>query len=98
MKIVDVYCSDVQKRTVKLLKKVFNIKTIAEGLEERKQCKDLLEFKCNKSVDEFSNDDIKKTGYQYSKYQTLNKILELYTECTILKHFTIKELEQQLKK
>lgn len=54
MKIVDVYCSDVQKkRTVKLLKKVFNIKIIAEGLEERKQCKDLLEFRCNKSVDDF---------------------------------------------
>lgn len=94
MKIVDVYCSDIQKRTIKLLKKMFGIKTIAEGLEERKHCKQLLEFRMNKSVDDFTVDDVTKNGYIYSRYRTLNNILELYLECVQLKHFTVKELEE----
>lgn len=96
MKIVDVYCSDIQKRTKKLLKKIFGYRTIAEGLEERKHCKILIENCTEKSINDVDFESVKKSMLCeiYAKYRTLDKILELYLESVCLQNFTIKELEE----
>ena len=88
MKIVDVYCSDIQKRTKKLLKKIFGYRTIADGLEERKRCRKLIENCTEKNINEYNLCEV------YAKYRTLDKILELYLESVCLQNFTIKELEE----
>ena len=96
MKIVDVYCSDIQKRTKKLLKKIFGYRTIAEGLEERKRCKKLIEDVLHTEISEIDFNKVKecKLCEVYAKYRTLDKILELYLESVCLQNFTIKELEE----
>ena len=96
MKIVDVYCSDIQKRTKKLLKKIFGYRTIAEGLEERKHCRVLIENCTEKNIAEVDFQSIKNHNLceTYAKYRTLDKILELYLESVCLQKFTIKELEE----
>ncbi len=90
------YCLDIQKRTKKLLKKIFGYRTIAEGLEERKRCRKLIENCTEKSIDEVDFNLIKKSMLceVYAKYRTLDKILELYLESVCLQKFTIKELEE----
>ncbi len=96
MKIVDTYCSDIQKRTKKLLKKIFGYKTIAEGIEKRKDCENLIEIKTCKKPKDVTFLEIKKNNLceVYAKYRTLDKILELYLESVCLQKFTIKELEE----
>lgn len=96
MRIVDAYCSDIQKRTKKLLKKIFGYRTIAEGLEERKRCKTLVENRTEKNINEADFNLIKKSKLceVYARYRTLDKILELYLESVCLQKFTIKELEE----
>lgn len=95
MRIVDIYCSNIQKRTKKLLKKIFGYRTIAEGLEERKHCRKLIEDFIEKNIGEVDFESIKKCKLceVYAKYRTLNKILELYLESVCLQKFTIKEFE-----
>lgn len=96
MKIVDIYCLDIQKRTKKLLKKIFGYRTIADGLEERKRCRKLIENCTEKNIDKIDFESIKKCNLceVYAKYRTLDKILELYLESVCLQNFTIKELEE----
>ena len=96
LKIVDVYCSDIQKRTKRLLKKMFGYRTIAEGLEERKHCKKLIEDVSHTEISEIDFNKIKecKLCEVYAKYRTLDKVLELYLESVCLQKFTIKELEE----
>lgn len=96
LKIVDVYCSDIQKRIKKLLKKIFGYRTIADGLEERKRCRMLIENCTEKDINDVDFELIKKSRLcdVYAKYRTLNKILELYLESVCLQKFTIKELEE----
>lgn len=96
MKIIDIYCSDIQQRTKKLLKKIFGYRTIAEGLEERKHYRKLIENCTEKNIGEVDFESIKKCKLceVYAKYRTLNKILELYLESVCLQKFTIKECEE----
>ena len=96
MKIVDVYCSDIQKRTKKLLKKIFGSRTIADGLEERKRCRKLIENCTEKNINEINFKLVREYNLceVYAKYRTLDKILELYLESVCLQNFTIKELEE----
>lgn len=96
LKIVDVYCSDIQKRTKKLLKKIFGYRTIADGLEERKHCMKLIENCTEKNINEVDFESIKKCKLceVYARYRTLDKVLELYLESVCLQKFTIKELEE----
>ena len=74
MKIVDVYCSDIQKRTKKLLKKIFGYRTIADGLEERKHCRKLIENCTEKNINEVDFELIKKSMLceVYAKYRTFD--------------------------
>ena len=96
MKIVDIYCADIQKRTKKLLKKIFGYKTIAEGLEKRKDCENLIVTTTCKKVKDVTFLEIKENNLceVYVRYRTLDKILELYLESVCLQKFTIKELEE----
>lgn len=96
MKIVDVYCSDIQKRTKKLLKNIFGYRTIADGLEERKRCRKLIEDVLHTEISEIDFNKVKEYNLceVYAKYRTLDKILELYFESVYLQNFTIKELEE----
>lgn len=96
LKVVDVYCLDIQKKTKRLLKRVFGYKTIAEGLEKRKDCENLIEILTCKKPKDVTFKEIKEHNLceTYARYRTLDKVLELYLESVCLQKFTIKELEE----
>ena len=96
MRIVDSCCCDIQKRVRKLLKKIFDIRSVADGMSERLRCRELVEKVIGKRLEEATWDDVKenKLCYEYSKYKTLDKILELYVGSVYLQKFAMKELEE----
>ena len=96
MRVVDSCCSDIQKRVKKLLKRIFGIRSGADGMSERLRCRELVEKVIGKRLEDITWDEIKKSKfcYEYSKYKTLDKILELYVGSVYLQKFAMKELEE----
>ena len=77
---IEKYCKSIQKRTEKVLYKLFGKKdTIKNYLQLKKQLKDEIESEINKPVEEIKRTDLFKVGYTYSKYKTLEKVLNVYT-------------------
>ena len=96
MKIVDRYYEKLHSQTSKMTRKLFG-KDVAGCLALRYELKQYLEKVAGKVVDEITYDDIRthKLGYEYAKYKTLCKILEVVETACTLKLFTIEEYENE---
>lgn len=93
LKIVDNYCDRTRKKTERLLKKMFGLKSVKDALSERKEIILQLEKSAGKKVTDFNMNDVKKEPYLYAKYRTLDKILSIYIDLVSLDKFIIKEYE-----
>lgn len=93
MRCVDKYCNSSRKKTEKLLKKIFGLSCVKDGIFEKNSIKKYLEFSAGKKIDDFTMGDVKKNPYLYAKYRTLDKILSIYLDLVSLDKFIIKELE-----
>lgn len=93
MKCIDKYCNITRKKTEKLLKKIFGLKSVKDALTERKQIIFQLESCCGKKIVDFTMDDVKRCPYLYAKFRTLDKVLSIYLDLVSLDKFIIKELE-----
>lgn len=96
MKIVDNYCGDIQKRTKKILKKVFGYNSVSDGMKWRLHYRGCIEKIIGKRVEETSFDEIKenKLCYEYARYKTLDRILELYVSSVSLQKYQMKDFEE----
>ena len=86
---VDRYCKLVQKRTKRLLRRVFGYSTIAEGCSNLKNCENYISSVVGKNIDCVSYADVRNSGicYVFSKYKTLKRILDLYLDSVCLQNF-----------
>lgn len=96
MKIVDRYYERLHKQTAKMTKKLFG-EDIAGCLALRYEVRKHLENTVGKTVEEITYEDIckNKLCYEYAKYKTLSKILEVVETACTLKTFTIEEYENE---
>lgn len=96
MKTVDRYYNNIYKLTERITKKLFK-KNIIQCLKERYELKTKLEKVTGKKIEYVDNNDLVrcKAGYDYSRYKTLCKILEVIETACTLKTFTIEEYENE---
>ena len=96
MKCVDKYFNKIYKQTNKLTKKLFGLNTI-ETFHLRFELKKFIQKLINKDISEITSEDIikNKIGYQYAKYKTFSKILEVLEQACMLKIFSIEEFENE---
>lgn len=74
-----------EKETLKLLKRIFGIKSIAKAIEEEEKIKNELERKFKMEIDLISWNTVKENyvssnGYTYARYLTLRTIINQYLE------------------
>lgn len=75
-----------EKQTLKILKRMFGIKSIAKAIEEETFLKSQIETTYSKSIEEINWTIVKQNnytsfnGYVYAKYLTISTILEQYFE------------------
>lgn len=93
------YSKDIQRKTERLLKKMFGYKDIKTALHETKELKMNLESWTTKKVEEITIADCKSfyRCYCYVKYRTLKKIIDLYLDSVSLGNFIIEEYEEYVK-
>lgn len=95
MKIADKYYEKIYKQTEKLTKKLFK-QDITGCMAMKFQLKQEIEDTIDGSIAGITVEDIykNKLGYNYAKYRTLSKILEILESACTFKTFTIEELER----
>lgn len=74
-----------EKETLKLLKRIFGIKSITKAIEEEEKIKNELERKFKMEIDLISWNTVKENyvssnGYTYARYLTLRTIINQYLE------------------
>ena len=74
-----------EKETLKLLKRIFGIKSIAKAIEEEEKIKNELERKFKMEIELINWNTIKENyvssnGYTYARYLTLRTIINQYLE------------------
>lgn len=74
-----------EKETIKLLKRIFGIKSISKAIEEEEKIKNELERKFKMEIDLINWNTVKKNyvssnGYTYARYLTLRTIINQYLE------------------
>lgn len=79
------YLENNKKQTEKMLKKIFGINSIVEGIKEEEQLKLELEKICHKEIDLIDWQIIEENynshkGYIYVKYITLQTLITQYLE------------------
>lgn len=107
MKLTDRYYNKIYKETSKLTKKLFG-KNITDCLVERYELKTFLEKIICKPIDEITGQDIQSVRnilkaeskpndllFQWAKYKTLCKILDIVETTNTLKTFTIQGYEDE---
>lgn len=96
MRLIDKYYDKLYKQTLKVTKKLFG-RDITESLVLRNSLKNEIQDSLKKPMSEITYDEIAKNKlcYQYAKYKTLSKILEVLEEACLLKTFIIEEFEDE---
>lgn len=74
-----------EKETLKLLKRIFGIKSIAKAIEEEEKIKNELERKFKMEIELINWNTVKENyvssnGYTYARYLTLRTIINQYLE------------------
>ena len=81
MNYFDKYCRNVEKKTLKLIFKMFRCKSIEEAIKEENKLEMELEKSTHKEISLIEFSDIKHSSYlmlNYCKYKTLDEIISLY--------------------
>lgn len=107
MKLTDRYYNKIYKETSKLTKKLFG-KNITDCFVERYELKTFFEKIICKPIDEITGQDIQSVRnilkaenkpndllFQWAKYKTLCKILDIVETTNTLKTFTIQGYEDE---
>lgn len=107
MKVTDRYYNRVYKETSKLTKKLFG-KDVTECLAKRFELQKYFEKLEGKPINEISGQDIMSRRniliaenkpndllFQWAKYKTLSKILDVLEDACVLKTFIIEEYEDE---
>lgn len=107
MRLTDRYYNKIYKETSKLTKKLFG-KNITDCLVERYELKTFFEKTICKPIDEITGQDIQSVRnilkaenkpndllFQWAKYKTLCKILDIVETTNTLKTFTIQGYEDE---
>ena len=98
MKIVNKYYMKIEKLTNKLIKRMFGCKTIQDAFILQRKLKVGIEARIKKQISEITNDDIikNKLSYDYAKYRTISKILEIVSEVVVLDKFIADDYEKEM--
>lgn len=107
MELIDKYYKKLYKETEKVTKKLFG-KSIVDCLVERYKLQKFFEKLISKPFDEITGQDIQSVRniliaenrpndllFQWAKYKTLCKILDIIETTDTLKTFTIEEYENE---
>lgn len=99
MKVLERYYEKIYKYTNKLLKKLFGL-DITSAMAESYKIKSEIEKKIEKPIDMITTDDLinYKLSYNYCKYRTINKILEVISGAAFVNLFCkddIKEIKDE---
>lgn len=107
MELINKYYKKLYKETEKVTKKLFG-KSIVDCRVERYELKKFFEKIICKSIDEITGQDIQSVRdilkaenkpndllFQWAKYKTLCKILDIVETTNTLKTFTIQEYEDE---
>lgn len=99
MKIVNKYYTKVEKLTNKLIKKMFGCESIQDALVMQRELKIEIETRIKKPIEEITNDDFIKNNmlsYDYAKYKTISKILDIISGVIILDKFVADDYEKEI--
>ena len=107
MELIDKYYKKLYKETEKVTKKLFG-KSIIDCLVERYELQKFFEKLISKPFNEITGQDIQSVRdilkaenkpndllFQWAKYKTLCKILDIIETTNTLKTFTIQEYEDE---
>lgn len=81
MNYFDKYCRKIEKKTLKLIFKMFRYKNIEEAIKEENKLEMELEKSTHKEISLIEFSDIKHSSYlmlNYCKYKTLDEIISVY--------------------
>lgn len=99
MKIVSKYYNKIEKITNKLIKKMFGCKSISDAFIMQRELRIKIEEIIKKPIDEITNEDFIKNGflaYNYAKYRTISKILQIISEVVVLDKFVVDDYEKEI--
>lgn len=99
MKILNKYYNKIYKYTNKLLRKIFEL-DVMTAMAESFRIKSEIEKKIEKPIEMITTDDLinYKLSYNYCKYKTINKILEVISGAAFINSFCeddIKEIKNE---
>jgi hypothetical protein len=99
MKVLERYYEKIYKYTNKLLRKIFGLDVTA-AMTESYRIKSEIEKKIEKPIEMITTDDLinYKLSYNYCKYKTINKILEVISGAAFINSFCeddIKEIKDE---
>lgn len=99
MKVLERYYEKIYKYTNKLLRKIFGLDVTA-AMGESYRIKSEIEKKIEKPIEMITTDDLinHKLSYNYCKYRTINKILEVISGAAFINSFCkddIKEIKNE---
>jgi len=99
MKVLNKYYNKIYKYTNKLLRKIFGL-DITVAMAESYRIKSEIEKKIEKPIEMITTDDLinYKLSYNYCKYKTMNKILEVISGAAFINSFCeddIKEIKDE---
>lgn len=86
-------CKKIQKKVMKVSRKLFNINTFQVLFQEMFDLKRLLEENIGKGIDAFTDDDIAKYAYSYAKYKTMKRLCDIVMSFTQLMVLDLHDLE-----
>lgn len=90
---------NVEKKIKKTIKKLFGYTELSQAVNEMKRLQGIIQLITACPIDKVTTDKIKEKnlGYEYAKYQTIKKILDIYTGVVSYNKFIIKELENEIR-
>lgn len=75
-------CTRMQKKVLKVSKKLFGISKFALLFEDMIEDKTYLEKAIGKEIDKFTDKDIMEYSYLYASYKTKKRLCDIYMEFT----------------
>lgn len=89
-------CRKMQKKVLKVSKKLFKIDTFPLLFQAMFEQKEALECKCEKDVRDFTNEDIMANSYGYAKYKTMKRLCDIYMDFTQFITFDLHDVMEDI--
>lgn len=75
-------CIKMQRKILKVSKKLFNISSFPLLFQDMYERKQLLEKNIGKDIRDFTDEDIIKMSVEYASWKTMNRLCDIYMDVT----------------